>query len=135
MRSVAVVHVPVDDRDATEPARCQQVVRCDRRVAEDAEAHPRVGQSMVAWWARQRVAVGDRAVHDGVADCDRAARGEQGNLVGALAEGHALADVHVGVAAVHCRHRGDALDVIRGVEAAHLLDGGRAGRQDDQLVE
>ena len=39
LRAVAVVDVPVDDRDAREPARAAQVVRGDRDVAEDAEAH------------------------------------------------------------------------------------------------
>ena len=46
--AVAVVHVPVDDRDALESERVLGVASGDRDVAEEAEAHRAVGERVVA---------------------------------------------------------------------------------------
>src|SRR6185312_15044818 len=39
LRAVAMVHVPVDDEHAVEPARATRIVRRDCDVAEEAESH------------------------------------------------------------------------------------------------
>jgi hypothetical protein len=43
LRAVAVVGVPVDDRDARRAEPLQRVSRGDRNVVEEAEAHRAVG--------------------------------------------------------------------------------------------
>jgi len=84
---------------------------------------------MVAGRAHERVDVVHRAVEHGIAGRDHAARREQGDLVGARPEGRQPARV----AAVLVRERLDVVDVGALVEAADLLDRGRARLDRAQL--
>ena len=74
LRAVAVVDVPVDDGDAPDATRRLRVADADGDVREEAEAHPEVGQRVVAGRADERVGVVDRAVEHRVDRGDRAAR-------------------------------------------------------------
>ena len=120
--AVAVVDVPVHDRHAREPARLAEVVRGDRDVAEEAEAHALARERVMAGRAHERVDVVGVAVEHGVAGRHDAARREQRDLVGARAERREAA----GIAAVVVRQRLDVVDVAALVEAADLLDRGHA---------
>jgi hypothetical protein len=85
-RAVAVVDVPVDDGHALEPAGLPRMVRRDRGVAEQAEAHAHVADGVVAGRAHEGEGVADRPVEDGVDGRDDAARREERHLVGPAAE-------------------------------------------------
>ena len=117
-----MVHVPVDDRDALEPAGLTGVVSSDRRVAEDAEAHPRVGDRVMAGRPDERVAVRDGAIEHGVDRRDRAARRAERDLERARAERRQAARITPALG----RELTDPLDVLARVEAADLVDRGIA---------
>ena len=86
LRAVAVVDVPVNDRDALEAAVRQRVVDRDGGVAEQAEAHAGVGHRVVPGRADERERVAHRAVEHGVHGGDDAAGRQQRDLERPLAE-------------------------------------------------
>ena len=55
LRAVAVMHVPIDDRDAFQAARARGG-RCKRHVVQQAKAHARARHSVVTGWPEQREA-------------------------------------------------------------------------------
>ena len=77
LRPVAVVDVPVEDRDALEAELGLRETGGDGDVVEEAEAHRAAGERMVAGWPYEREAV----ALDGL---DRAPGGEQRRAVGRL---------------------------------------------------
>ena len=129
--AVAVVHVPVDDRDALHAVHGEAVVDGDRDVAEDAEAaaHRRLG--VVAGRAHERVAVVELAGDHRVGADEHAAGRQQRDLVAAVADGRELA----GVAAVAVTHRLHRVDVVGGVEAQQLVARGVAWLDHGQLLD
>jgi hypothetical protein len=85
LRPVAVMYVPVDDEDAFEVMPVSRVMRCDRDVSEQAEAHRAIAQRVVARRAhgaeRAKGSALDRHIH-GVQHASGARRG---GVPGALA--------------------------------------------------
>jgi hypothetical protein len=61
LRSVAVVHVPVDDCDARRPELGLRVAGRNRDVVEEAKPHPTLGQRMVSRGTHER----ERTLLDG----------------------------------------------------------------------
>ena len=57
LRAVAVVDVPVDDRDPSDVVRGDRVHRGERDVGEDAETHRPIGLGVMAGRAHERVGV------------------------------------------------------------------------------
>ena len=109
--AVAVVHVPVDDRDPLQAELGLGVARGDDDVAEDAEAHRAVLEGVVPWWPDEREAAElDRP--------DRAAGRKPRRLVG-----RGLTD-RVPVEPALVLDRLDPVDV-RGV--VHAFDGSARG--------
>src|SRR5579859_7103454 len=78
--SVAVMHVPVDDRDSLGAELGLHVTDGDRDVVEDAEALAPVRYGVVAWGTDERISVLDHAPGDGLDRSDCAAGSEQRNL-------------------------------------------------------
>ena len=112
LRPVAVVDVPVDDRDPLEAELGLRRARRDRDVVEEAEAHRAVGGRVVAGRPHEREAAGaDRL--------DRAAGGEQRRLVARLRRRRVAVEPGRSVDAA------DPRDVLGGVAALDLLDGRR----------
>ena len=110
MSSVAVVHVPVDDRDALEPELRLREPRGDRDRVEEAEAHRLTAFGVVAGWTGKCEAAAPNRL-------DRCACGEQGRLEGRLGADR----VRVDQAA--CRPH--ELDQLWGVASQHVALVGR----------
>ena len=128
LRAVAVMHVPVDDRDARVRARAggaRPRRRC-RRCRSPCRSRPARGGRA---GARARRRWRSRPVEHGIDGGEHAARGEQRDLVRARPERRQPA----GVAAVVVRERLDALDVGALVEAADLVHRGHARLDGAQL--
>ena len=119
LRPVAVMDVPVDDRDAAHPAHRPRVHDGQRDVPEDAEARAGLGHRVVAGRPDERVAGLHGAVEHGVDGGHRPARREPGDVVGAGAGPGVEADR----AADALRQRADALEVLARVEAQQLVLG------------
>jgi hypothetical protein len=77
LRAVAVVHVPVDDRDAAKAELGLRPARGDCDVVEEAEAHRAVALGVVTGRPRDREAAVAHRI-------DRRARGKQCRFVGGL---------------------------------------------------
>ena len=107
------------------------MLRRDRDVPEDAEAHALVGLGVVTGRADQRVRVVDAPLEHCVDGRDHAARGEQRDLVAARAERRE----HAGVAAVLGRELLHPLEVRARVHAQHLVLARHARRERDELRE
>src|SRR5207302_7672548 len=108
LRSVAVVDVPVEDRDTAESELGLRVASGDGDVVEQAETHRLVGRRVMAGRAREREAA---ALRGG----DRSAGSEQGGLEARLGgEG-------VPVEPGRLPDRPDSLDVVIGVAAEDRL--------------
>ena len=130
LRAVAVVHVPVDDGDASDPAHRLCVPDSDSDVREEAEPHPQLRQRVVAGWPNEGVGVVDCALENAVNSGDRAPGCEARDLEGAVPERRLAA----GIAAVTPRELADPLDVLGGVNAAQLLDGCLPRRQPNEAL-
>ena len=122
LRAVAVVDVPIDDRDPLDPQRVLGVTRCDRDVAEQAEPHRAVSEGVVPGWTGEREAT---RLHG----LDRAARGEQRRL-----ERGGIGD-RVAVEPHRLLECGDALDVGGVVHTLDLVarGGSRFARVTERL--
>src|SRR6185312_1806497 len=129
--AVAVVDVPVDDRDPLEAVDGAHVLDRDRDVGEDAEAAPFVALGVVAGRPVQRVGVVDVAVPDRLDRLDHPARRERADAVAAGAEGRQFATVAAAFGAFAL----DPLEVGGGVDAEDLLLGRLPPRQLDRLAE
>ena len=133
LRAVAVVDVPVDDRDAIHAAHRPGVRRGDGQVAEHAEAHARRRDGVVARWAHQRVGVVDGCVEHGVDAGDHGAGGTPGDGQPAVAERR---DPVAGVTTLReLALGGDAREVGRRVDAEDLLVGRLARRDPREVVD
>ncbi len=118
LRPVAVVHVPVDDRHALDPALALRPAGGDRDVVDEAEAHRRAALGVVARWAQQRERVVELAVEHRLDGAQQAAGGQQHRRVRARPGPRAVPDLHP-LAARHRReHR---LDVRAGVGEPQLV--------------
>ena len=80
VRPVAVVHVPVDDHHALEPTRVERVLRRERDVVEQAEAHRARRQRVMSRRAMGAERVRRRAVEQQVDHPHRPAGGMQRRL-------------------------------------------------------
>ena len=129
--AVAVVDVPVDDRDPPDAAVGLGVVHGDRDVAEHAEAAPATGLGMVTAGSDQGVGVVDPAVEHRVDRRDAAAGGEAGDLEAARAEAGAFPRI----AAVAGAQLPDPRDVVDGVEPPQFGLGRRARPDRPQPVQ
>jgi len=119
--AVAVMHVPVDDRDAVESARAR-VRRRDGRVVEEAEAHRLVRAGVVSRRSHESDAALHRPVEDGVRERDGSAGGELGD--GDALGAHVRVGIDVPVLAAELEHR---LQEARIVHATELFFGCGAG--------
>src|SRR5205814_6698397 len=107
--AVAVMDVPVEDRDPLEPEGRLRVTGGDRGAVEDAEAHRAARERMVARRPREREASAlDRL--------DGRAGGEESRLEGRLRRDRVHVEPRLG------RDRPDTFDVLAGVTALDLLD-------------
>ncbi len=129
--AVAVVDVPVDDRDPLEAVDGAHVLDRDRDVGEDAEAAAFVALGVVAGRPVQRVGVVDVAVPDRLDRLDHAARRERADAVAAGAEGRQFA----AVAAAFLAFALDPREVLGGVDAEDLLLGRLAPVERGHLAE
>jgi hypothetical protein len=77
LRSIAVVHVEVDDRDATDAAHRLHVACCDRNVVHQAKAHRALRRRVVSRRPHEREPTGLGGV-------DRAAGREEARLPAGL---------------------------------------------------
>ena len=130
LRAVAVVHVPVDDRDPADASRRLRVADSDGDVGEDAEAHPEVGERVVTRRPHEGVRIGDRAVEDGVDRRDRAPGSELRDLVGAVAERRLAPRV----ATTPARELLDPGQVLLGMNAQERLGRRRLGPEEQEPV-
>ena len=119
--AVAVVRVPVDDRDSPDAQRFLRMPDCDRDVPEDAAAHAPVGDRMVARRPHEGVRVVDDPLDDGVDGRDAGAGGEQRDLEARAVHERVVARVAAGSVA----ELSNEIHVGRGVHAGHLFDAGR----------
>ena len=122
--AVAVVGVPVDDRDPLDPVRAG-MERREGRVAEDTAAHPKVGERMMAGGSNERIRVVGVAVDDGVDSHKARAGGEGGDLVARRADGR----VEASVAVPGGGQLSHALNVVGGVKPQELVVAGRPWAQ------
>ena len=79
---VAVVHVPVEDRDALDAAVALRPAGGDRGVVEQAEAHRGLALAMVPRRAQQGERVVDLLLQHGLGRREQAAGGEQHGVAG-----------------------------------------------------
>ena len=121
LRAVAVVHVPVDDRDALEASRARVRGR-DRHVVEQAEPHRLRGPGVVPRRAQERDALGDGAVDHRVDHRDERPCRQPGDL-DALCR-HVGVGVQVASLAAQLAERLDEAGVVH---ASELVIGRGAG--------
>src|SRR6185312_7130101 len=102
LRSVAVVYVPVDDRDARHAARaCSR--SCKRDVVEQTEAHAGIRHGVVAGRTGERDAALPGARSEQLRHVDDATSGEPGCFAGARRE--VRVRVQVAVTATEAREQ------------------------------
>ena len=123
---VAVVHVPVDDRHARDPALALRPAGGDRDVVDEAEAHRRVALGVVAGRAQEHEGVVELAVEHRLDRAQQPAGGEQHRGVRPRPGPRAVADLHPLPAGHRREHRGD---VRVGVGEPQLVLGREARRQ------
>jgi len=127
LRAVAVVHVPVDDRDppdAPGPEECRRY----RHVVEEAEAHGPLALGVVTRRADECETVPHLAREDRLAADEKAAGGEPRRLVGVGGR----ARIRVEDDARPPRRLRDVLDVRARVHERELVLGGGARGQPDE---
>ena len=122
--AVPVVNVPVDDRHAATPVDVEGMLRRDRDVVEEAEAHRAVDLRVVPGWTRERERARRAFPEEGVDRADGGAGGERGGRVGACVRDGVLVEHDRRVGGV-----GDLVDVTRMVDALDL----RARRGRDRV--
>ncbi len=108
LRAVAVMHVPVDDRDALEPELALGDARRDGDVVEDAEAHRAAGERVMAGRPHEREPSAQRRL-------DRGARRERRRLVRRLGAERVAVEPDRRVAIAN------QLDVLGGVAQEKLV--------------
>jgi hypothetical protein len=128
LRSIAVMHVPVDDRDAVESARAR-VRGCNGGVVEETEAHGLVRASVVTGRPHQRQAALDRTVEHGVHERHGSARGQLCDRDALRPDERVRVDVPV-----LPTQRGHPRDEVRIVHSRQLLFGHGSGfhRSEDE---
>ena len=121
--AVAVMDVPVDDQDPTEPAGADEVLGRDGDVVEQAESHGPVALGVMAGRPDQGEGVADLAVQDIVGGFDRSSGGEPGGLIGEGGHGRVGVELDVRPAV----RPGQEIDVSRSVDRGELFVRRRPG--------
>ena len=129
LRAVAVVHVPVDHRDALDAVFRTGGLDRDRDVRQQAEAHRAIAQAMMAGRPRQREGVRRTFAEDRIDGRDRESGRQRGDLVAALAERREIAEV----AAVRVAECAERVEIVRGMNAQQVGGRGRLGAAQVEL--
>ena len=117
LRAVAVVHIPIDDEHAIRAMRQARVVRRERDVAENAEAHRRIADRVMPRRTHGGEAAHGTPIEGHVHRVEHAAGGRGGR------EPRALARDGVGVELPAARERNglNSSDIFRVVHERELL--------------
>ena len=127
--AVAVVDIPVHDRNALEAVVELRVARGERRVGKDAIAATKVVLSVVPWRTHERVRIVDGALKDSRDRVHRTTRCEQRDLVPTTAKRRLLA----GIATRRVAQLFNARDVVAVVQTRNLIDRGQTRRHINEL--
>ena len=130
LRAVAMMHIPVDDRDAAQAVLALGVADHEHEIAEYAVAAARGRFGVMARRAHQCVGVAHPSAEHGIGSLQTSARGEHRDLVAARADGDAVSER----AAVRRRQCPHLVDIAGGVKVKELLALGRARLDADQVI-
>jgi hypothetical protein len=131
LRTVAMMHVPIDHRDAVDPPLCLRGLSCYRDVGKYRETPAVVGGRMVAAGPHQRISVGQARLEHSPERLEATAGGEARDVITIRAE------LRGGLASMPASRRTqipNPLDVCGGVDAEQLGLARRASGDAHQLL-
>src|SRR4051795_5269210 len=119
LRAVAVVNVEIDHRDAGNAMDLPRLLRPDRDIVEQAEAHGLGRFGVMARWAGGAERVARFPRHDGIDGGADGASGTQRRLAGTGRQDRVVVQLGMTLARDRCQY---PLDVQNGMDAGELLD-------------